>query len=95
MDLEKNGINEKNIYLFIKGHDLAAMLHKHIISFYEMLFNQKCDEICGGHTDDTQKSQCKSQFFTNKPSFSLTDKKDLRKHPFMQKTLTRIDMMLN
>lgn len=91
--LSENNINEDNIYLFVRGHDLAAMIHKHIINFYETLYNEKCDEICNGHTDDTLKRQCRSQFFNNKPSFSLTDKKDLSKHPFMSKTVNRISMI--
>jgi len=93
--LNENNINEDNIYLFIRGHDLAAMIHKHLIAFYEILFNEKCDEICNGHTDDQLKGQCKSQFFNNKPSFSLTERKDLSKHPFMSKTVSRIGMIFN
>lgn len=91
--LSKNNINEDNIYLFVRGHDLAAMLHKHIINFYESLFKEKCDEICNGHTDGKLKSECKAQFFNNKPNFSLTEKKDLSKHPFMSKTVSRISKM--
>ncbi|MFV5548129.1 DUF4435 domain-containing protein [Acinetobacter oleivorans] len=93
--LRKNNINEDNIYLFIRGHDLAAMLHKHIIGFYEFLFNQRCTEICGGYADPQLKKECKAQFFNNKPSFSLTDKKDLIKHPFMGRTINRIRLMFD
>lgn len=59
------------IMLFICRGMITAMLHKHIISFYESLFNEKCDEICNGHTDGKLKGECKAQFFNNKPSFPL------------------------
>ena len=92
--LRENNITEDNIYLFVRGHDLAAMLNKHLISFYEHLFNAKCSEICDGHTDAKLKRDCKANMFNNKPVFSLVEKKDLSKHPFMSKTIERIKSML-
>ena len=92
--LNESNINESNIYVFFRGHNIESLLKSHLISFYDIFFNDKVKNICNVLPTQQEQSDCKKNLFNEKETFSLNYSRNLKEHPFMKKSVERIQEIL-